>query len=172
MGRYCLLLVGYFKLLFTVLSCMFLRKKSIVVVGTYEVAYVPEINYGALLSLRRRLEVKFILRHTSKILAVSKSSEKEILRFTMPKNLKLVYNGIDAEKFKPAGEKENLVVTVGAYNFLAEHRTIIPFILELFRTIPLKPLWRIIPYIAVVFAFPLERPRKLKIDSASQVLGN
>ena len=102
---------------FTVLFCMFLRKKSIVVVGGYEVAYVPEINYGALLSLRRRLEVKFILRHASKILAVSNSSEEEILRFTIPKNLKLVYNGVDTEKFKPAGEKENLVVTVGAISY-------------------------------------------------------
>ena len=31
---------------FMVLLCRFLRKKSIVVVGGYEVAYVPEINYG------------------------------------------------------------------------------------------------------------------------------
>jgi len=99
---------------FIVLFCMFLRKNSIVVVGGYEVAYVPEINYGNLLSLPRRLEVKFILRHASKILAVSQSSEKEILRFTIPKNLKLVYNGVDTEKLKPSGEKENLVVTVSA----------------------------------------------------------
>ncbi len=57
-----------------------------------------------------------------------------------------------------------------SYNFLAEHRTIIPFIFELFRTISLKPLWLIIPYIAVFSAFPLDRLRKLKINSASQVL--
>ena len=102
---------------FIVLFCMFLRKKSIVVVGGYEVAYVPEINYGRLLSLSGRLEVKFILRHASKMLAVSKSSEKEILRFTIPKNLKLVYNGVDTEKFKPSGEKEILVITVGAISY-------------------------------------------------------
>jgi glycosyltransferase involved in cell wall biosynthesis len=97
---------------FIVLFCMILRKKSIVIVGGYEVAYVPEINYGTLLSPIGRLEVKFILRHASKILAVSKSSEKEILHFAKPKTLKLVYNGVDTKKFGPSSTKENLVLTV------------------------------------------------------------
>lgn len=56
------------------------------------------------------------------------------------------------------------------YNFLGEHRTIIPYIFTLLRTIPLKPLWLIIPYIAVFFAFPFDRLKKLKIGSTSQVL--
>ena len=102
---------------FVVLFCIFLRTKSMVVVGGYEVAYVPEISYGKLLSLLDRLKVKFILRHASKTLAVSKSSEKEILRFTIPKNLKLVYHGVDIEIFKSSGEKENLAVTVGAISY-------------------------------------------------------
>jgi glycosyltransferase involved in cell wall biosynthesis len=97
----------------TVLFSALLRKKSIVVVGGYEVAYVPEINYGTLLSPIGRLEVKFILHHASKIIAVSKSSKKEILNFAKPKTLKLVYNGVDTERFKPSGDKENLVITVG-----------------------------------------------------------
>ena len=98
---------------FIVLFCRFLRKKSIVVVGGHEVAYVPEIGYGTLLTAIGRIEVKSVLRHSSKILAVSKSSRKEILRFAKPKALKVVYNGIDVEKFKPSGVKENLVITVG-----------------------------------------------------------
>lgn len=97
----------------TVLFSALLHKKSIVVVGGYEVAYVPEINYGTLLSPIGRLEVKFILAHASKILAVSKSSEKEILNFAKPKALKLVYNSVDTERFKPLDDKENLVITVG-----------------------------------------------------------
>jgi glycosyltransferase involved in cell wall biosynthesis len=98
---------------FIVLFCMLLRKKSVVVIGGYEVAYVPEIKYGKLLTTTGRLEVKFILRYANRILAVSKSSEKEILRFIKPKNLRLVYNGVDTEKFKPSAEKENLAITVG-----------------------------------------------------------
>jgi len=100
--------------LFTALFCIFLRKKCIIVVGGYEVAYVPEMNYGALLTPKGRLKVKLILRHASKVLAVSKSNEREILRFTQPKRLKLVYNGVDTEKFKPSGAKEDSVITVGA----------------------------------------------------------
>ena len=37
--------------LFIVLLCIFLNKKAIIVVGGYEVAYIPKINYGALLSV-------------------------------------------------------------------------------------------------------------------------
>jgi len=61
-------------------------------------------------------------------------------------------------------------VADNSYNFLGEHRTIIPFIFELLRTVPLKPLWLVIPYIAVFFAFPFDRLRKLKIESTSQIL--
>jgi glycosyltransferase involved in cell wall biosynthesis len=99
---------------FIVLFRMFLRRKCIVVVGGYEVAYVPEINYGALKSVLNRIRVKFILNHASKVLAVSQSSEHEIKRFTEPKRLTLVYNGVDTEKFKPSRTKKELVITVGA----------------------------------------------------------
>lgn len=97
---------------FTVLFCVILRKKSIIVVGGYEVAYVPAINYGTLLSPIGRLKVKFILHHASKILTVSKSSEKEILHFAKPKTLKLVYNGVDTKRFSPSSTKEKMVLTV------------------------------------------------------------
>ena len=76
---------------------------------------------------------------------------------------------IEPEKRKDALEEVDRVAD-DSYNFLAEHRNTIPFIFELLGTISLKPLWRIIPYIAVFFAFPFDRLRKLKIDSSSQVL--
>jgi ubiquinone/menaquinone biosynthesis C-methylase UbiE len=61
-------------------------------------------------------------------------------------------------------------VACNAYNFLAEHRTVIPFIFEFIRSIPLKQLWLIIPYVTVFFAFPFDRLKKLKSDSTSRVL--
>lgn len=57
-----------------------------------------------------------------------------------------------------------------SYNFLGEHRTIIPYIFEPLRIFPLKRLWLVIPYIAVFFAFPFDRLTSLKIDSTSQIL--
>jgi len=99
---------------FAVLFCMVLRKKCVIVTGGFDVAYVPEINYGALLSPWRRIMVKFVLEHASKVLAVSGSNRRQILLASRCKNLKLVYNGVDVERFKPSEEKENLVITVGA----------------------------------------------------------
>jgi len=89
------------------------RKKSIVVVGGYEVAKVPEIGYGAMLNLRSARRVKSVLENADKILAVSEFNKKEILKYTNPKNIELVYNGVDHDKFKPKNEREDLVITAG-----------------------------------------------------------
>ena len=60
-------------------------------------------------------------------------------------------------------------VANNSYNFLVEHRTITPFILQLLKTLRLKPQ-RWLPYITLLLAFPFDRLRKLKIDSSSHVL--
>lgn len=99
--------------LFIVLFGMFMMKKNIVVIGGGEVAHEPEINYGALIRVSSRIRLKFILKHSSMILAVSKSSANEIKRFVKPNNIKMIYNGVDTEKFKPGGKKRDLVITVG-----------------------------------------------------------
>ncbi|MFB0522646.1 MAG: class I SAM-dependent methyltransferase [Candidatus Bathyarchaeia archaeon] len=62
-------------------------------------------------------------------------------------------------------------VADNSYNFLGEHRTIVPFVLELLSAIPLKRLGLVIPYAAIFFAFPFDRLKRLKIDGTSQVLG-
>ena len=92
------------------------RKKSIVVVGGYEVAKVPEINYGLMLNPKSARRVKYVLENADKVLAVSEFNKKEILKYTNSNNVELVYNGVDCKKFKPDGEREDLVVTVGWIN--------------------------------------------------------
>jgi glycosyltransferase involved in cell wall biosynthesis len=89
------------------------RKKAIVVVGGYEVAKVPEMGYGSMLNPNSAHRVKYVLENANKILAVSEFNKTEILKYTNPENVELVYNGIDCDKFKPKGEKEDLVITVG-----------------------------------------------------------
>lgn len=93
-------------------------KKSIVVVGGYEVAKVPEIGYGALLNPKSARRVKFVLENADKVLTVDDSLKKDAIKNLNVKgeNIQTVPTGYDYEKFKPEGEKENLVLTVAYIN--------------------------------------------------------
>jgi glycosyltransferase involved in cell wall biosynthesis len=91
----------------------FLRKKSVIVLGADSVVFVPEINYGFLRRLRK-LGLKFLLKHPTSVLAVSESNKIEAMKHSNSQNVKLVYNGVDSQKFQPSGPKNDLVLTVGA----------------------------------------------------------
>lgn len=90
------------------------NKKSVIVVGGYDAAYVPEINYGAFTNIREKIPAKYVLMHADLLLAVSEFNKKEILKKIKPRKIKVVYNGVDVENFKPDKDKNNnLVITVG-----------------------------------------------------------
>jgi glycosyltransferase involved in cell wall biosynthesis len=92
-----------------------LGKKSIVVLGGYEVAKVPEIGHGALLNPRLAKTVKYVIEHADKILAVDESLKEEAIRNLNVdgKSIQTLLAGHDHEKFKPSGSKENMVMTIG-----------------------------------------------------------
>jgi len=92
---------------FLTLFSVIFRKKSLVVVGGYEVAYVPEMSYGSMLGRRSAFIVKCVLKFAHRILAVSKFSQKEILDYAMHEKVELVFNGVDCETFRPCGENRN-----------------------------------------------------------------
>ncbi len=99
---------------FPVLFGRLFRKKSIVVAGGYDCANEPKIGYGAFTNLKEKIPAKFVLKNADVVLPVSKFTKNEVLEKVTPKQLKLVYNGVNIKKFKPSGEKEgNLVITVG-----------------------------------------------------------
>ena len=97
---------------FTVLFSKILRKRSIVVVGGYDAVYMPEIDYGIFTSRWKGVLTKWVYRNADLILPVSNDIKKKILRFSKPKKIEIVYNGVDWRKFKPSGKKENIVITV------------------------------------------------------------
>ncbi|MDD3708999.1 MAG: glycosyltransferase family 4 protein [Methanothrix sp.] len=98
-----------------VLFSKFFRRKSVVVVGGFEVAYAPEINYGQFtLGWNKKALTKFVLKHADLVLPVSDFTKNEVLSYTKPKNIIVVYNGIDTDRFKPEGEKCDLVITVAS----------------------------------------------------------
>lgn len=91
------------------------RKKSIVVVGGYEVAKVPEIGYGAMLDIRSKGVVRYVLDNADKVLTVDESLKKDAIKNigVTGENILTIPTGYDYEKYKPKGEKKNLVITVG-----------------------------------------------------------
>ena len=95
-----------------VMASRLLGKKSVVVVGGYEVANEPEIGYGAILDPELAKRVHYIIEHADCILAVSEFSKGEILAVAQPRRIEMIYNGIDISVFSPEGEKEDVVLTV------------------------------------------------------------
>ena len=99
---------------FTVFVSKLFGKKSIVVVGGFDVANVPEINYGLMRKPLSTYMVKFILKNADKILTVDESLKEEAITNAkiVGNNILTVPTGYYYEKFKPATEKKNMVMTV------------------------------------------------------------
>jgi len=73
-------------------------KKSTVVVGGYDAAYVPEINYGAFMNIKEKIPAKYVLENADLLLPVSEFTKNEILKKANPiGKIKVVYNGVDTE---------------------------------------------------------------------------
>jgi glycosyltransferase involved in cell wall biosynthesis len=88
-------------------------KPTALVAGGYDVACLPEINYGAFTSWWRGRLARWALNHADIVLAISNSAKKEILARANPEKLLVVHMSANAGKFKPKGKKENLVITTG-----------------------------------------------------------
>ena len=78
-------------------------------------AYEPEIDYGQYtLPKHKRMYADIVLRNADIILSVSEFTRSEVLARVRPKRIQLLYPGIDTDKFRPLGEKEDLVMTVAS----------------------------------------------------------
>ncbi len=93
-----------------------LGKPSAVVVGGYDVVYVPEINYGLPGSAIKKIFPKYALKWADAILPFSKDSEKEMFKnFNIEREKsRVVYLGVNPIALKKVqGKKQNAAVTVG-----------------------------------------------------------
>lgn len=101
-----------------------ISKPVIVIIGGYELANLPQYNYGALRTAFSSWRVKVILRLATRILVVDKSlqSDAENLMNRKQKNIQTVATGYDADKFIPFSEKEDLVLTVAAVSDIDKAR--------------------------------------------------
>jgi len=88
------------------------RKPMIVVTGGYDVAGEKSINYGLMNNFVYRQMVRYVLKRTAKVIAVSEFNKQESKKY-LGVNAELIYNCVDSKQFKPDGEKENIILTVG-----------------------------------------------------------
>ena len=100
--------------LWTVRLSRLMLRKSVVVVGGYEVADVPEADYGALRDPKSAKVVKKTLNGADRAIAVSGLVEDEVRTLCPLCPVETVYLGVDCAKLIPSGPKERLVVTVGS----------------------------------------------------------
>lgn len=100
-------------LVVVILSRVF-RKKSIVVAGGFDVASVPELNYGQTLNFIGRMRTILTLKLANTILAVSESTKEEAVRNAKGNTQKInvVHHGFNIHTEKLKHKKKNLVVTV------------------------------------------------------------
>jgi len=102
--------------LLAVLLCKLFKKKSLIVVGGFDVANVPEINYGRFTQgWTKRMSTKFALRYADKVLVVDPSLKEDAIRNAQidGHNIDYLPTGYDGARFKPGRDKEDLVITVG-----------------------------------------------------------
>jgi len=104
-----------FRALVTVIFAKILKKKTIVVIGGYEVAHVPDISYGGTLNTFLKKKISWIIHHADVVLSVSNASRNELIQNYGYKKSILVYNGVEIEKFYVNSHtpKEDIVITVG-----------------------------------------------------------
>jgi len=97
---------------FAVLFSKILQKKSVVILGGFDVANVPEIGYGFARSCIKKMILKFTLISADKVLPISNFLKNEAIKIAGKRdNIQTVYLGFSPEKWKP-GKKENIVLTV------------------------------------------------------------
>ena len=90
------------------------KKKSIVIIGGYELADLPEINYGLLSKKKSARRVEYILKNADLALTVDEGLRNEAMnRFKLDNSrIKTIHTGYDSDFFKANAKKSNLVVTV------------------------------------------------------------
>lgn len=122
-----------------ILFTKILKKKSFLVLGGYDVTYIPEIKYGSFSNPLRAFCAKFSMRNATLCLPVSDNIEKDALERVPNAKTKIIYTGYSKDKFLPSKvEKQKIVLTVGAGDSLQRLKIKgIDFFIEIARAMPI-----------------------------------
>jgi len=110
----CFIWFGGLHAFWAVIAAMVLNKKTVIVAGGYDAVFLPELGYGFRAESALWRLSYWAFRHADRVLAVSKHIVQSLNReCSCSKNVNLIYNGVDTNKFLPGPAKENFILTVG-----------------------------------------------------------
>jgi len=116
-----------------------LRVPSVVVVGGWDVAAIPEIPYGAMLASRSRRRVGWTLSAADEVIVASEASKREALQW-MDRKATVVPLAVATGFFLPGEAKQNSVMTVAGISHEQVIKTKgIDIFLEVARRLPKTP---------------------------------
>ncbi|MEO8287242.1 MAG: glycosyltransferase [Chloroflexota bacterium] len=93
-----------------------MRRPILLITGGYDVANMPEIEFGSMIRPRLRRLVIGMLKMADTILTFSDYAQTEVRRYVQPRRMRTAYMGIDVERLRPspAVARENMVITASS----------------------------------------------------------
>jgi glycosyltransferase involved in cell wall biosynthesis len=120
-----------------VAACRAVRIPCVLVAGGVDFSNDPEIGYGHMRFRFARAVVKVLLKLSSLVLPVSEFMKQRVMEVASPRALRVIYNGVDTEKFIPRGVKhKNTVLSVGQINNLTVLRKRFDVFVQAARFLP------------------------------------
>jgi len=123
---------------FPITLAALLRRPSVMIVGGFDTANMPDIGYGYQQGGLRRWASRWIMRRASRLVTNSSYSLSEIGRNTpiSPRRVRVIHHGVPDPFGEPPAAKESMALTVGAI----DHTTLVqkgqlPFV-EAARRLP------------------------------------
>lgn len=102
---------AYTQAYYSVKISKILKRKSIVIVGGFDVA--EEENPEKTINYKRQKQLIYTLNNADLLIAISHRLEEKISNYSNRKDVKLIYHGFNYNHFKPGNLKENIVITTG-----------------------------------------------------------
>ncbi|MBN9386606.1 MAG: glycosyltransferase [Chloroflexi bacterium] len=118
-----------------------LRKPSVVVIGGYDVANLPEINYGHQRGGLKKLVTRLIFRFATVLSVISKFNYQDALNANVsPGKIRLIYCGIPVAQLElPSDIARQNILTVGNVNESNLERKGLRLFVEAARLLPEVP---------------------------------
>ncbi|MDA8090352.1 MAG: glycosyltransferase family 4 protein [Nitrospiraceae bacterium] len=92
-----------------VMFSKFMKKKTIVIAGGQDVANVTEIGYGLMRRPLHRFFIRYAFNNCDAAVAVSMFTVNELLKWTSPKAVSMIYNGVELACYEHSASREGVL---------------------------------------------------------------